>query len=247
MAGTPDLSLVIPAYNEEACIAKTIPAQLAALEAAGIDHEVIVVDNGSTDSTGPMLDALAVDHPALRVLHLTPNHGYGGAIRRGFADARGAVVGFNCADGEVDPNDVAVLYDVLTAGGLDLCKAKRIERQDGIGRALLSVGYQIVVGLAFKVHITDINGYPVLLRRAAYEQLSLTANDWMINIDILYGARAAGLRTGEIDVRHRPRAGGRSHVGWHYPFLFAWQLMAFRRRARQPRSAPPVKVVAEGR
>lgn len=246
---TPQISLVMPAYNEEACIGQTVPNQLDALERSGVTHELIVVDNGSSDRTGPILDELARARPRLRVVHLSPNRGYGGAITRGFAEAEGDVVGFNCADGEIDPQDVIVLYRVLSAGDLDICKAKRIDRQDGIVRALMSFGYHFLVGLTFRIHTTDINGYPVLIRRSALQRLSLVASNWMINVDILREARAAGLRMGEIDVQHRRRAGGRSHVRWYYPVLFTYQLFSYRRsvRRRAPGSAAAIEVVGTGR
>lgn len=229
-----DLSIVIPAYNEAACIRETMTALSRVLSGRGVVHELIVLDNGSTDSTGAILESLRPEIPGLRVIHLKKNVGYGQAILSGLAKAAGGVVGFTCADGEVGPEDIVVLLRVLEAGQLDLCKGKRIGRQDGPLRKLISVGYQLLVGCLFRIHITDINGYPLLLSREAYRRIGAKQADWIVNLDILLRARNNGLRIAEVDVRHLARAGGRSHVRWYHPLLFLWQLLAYWRRQSLP-------------
>lgn len=230
--GLPKLSVVVPAYNEADCVGQTIPSLLDALDRLRTPYEVLVVDNGSRDGTGRILTAIASTRPQLRVLRFEENRGYGGALLSGFAASRGEIVGFTCADGEVAPEEVVTMYRMMQAGGLDLCKGKRINRRDGFMREVMSFGYHFLVGLLFRMHTTDINGYPMLVRRAMLERFSLAQTNWMINVDVLWNARVANSKTAEVDVTHRPRAGGRSHVRWYSPVLFTWQLMTYARRAR---------------
>jgi glycosyltransferase involved in cell wall biosynthesis len=81
------VSAVLPAYNEERNLARTVGELLPVLERVCADHEAIVVDDGSTDRTGAVADALAAQFAAVRVVHHPRNLGYGGALRTGFAVA----------------------------------------------------------------------------------------------------------------------------------------------------------------
>src|SRR5258708_4199337 len=74
------LSVVLPAYNEEAVIAETVSQCEEVLSALAPDYEVIVVDDGSKDRTGEIADGLAAANPRVRVIHNRPNRGYGGAL-----------------------------------------------------------------------------------------------------------------------------------------------------------------------
>lgn len=228
MRGPCELSLVVPLYDEEACAARALTELLECLAGSGVAHELVAVDNGSRDRTGAILEELAARWPTLRVLQLRENQGYGGAILDGLSATRGSVVGFTCGDGEVRPGDVVAIYRVLRAGALDLVKAKRIRRRDGFVRQLLSFGYHALVALVFRLHITDVNGYPVLMTRAAYERLAPRARDWIVNVELLWRARRLDLRTAEVDVPHGERLGGRSHVRAWFPLLFLLQLLRFR-------------------
>ena len=234
-----DLSVVIPVFNEEACIRGTVVEIVEHLKQCGISHELIAVNNGSTDGTGRILDELRLEQSSLIVVPLAVNDGYGGGILAGWRRSRGRVIGFTCADGEVDANDIVTLFRVLDAGKLDLCKGKRIHRRDGLFRTVISFGYHILVGLLFRIHITDVNGYPVLMRRESLAALDLQQRNWVFNLEVLFGARNLGLTIAEVDVEHRPRAGGRSHVRWYFPFVFLWQLLVYWRhcRGRYPQAA----------
>ena len=228
-----DLSIAIPAFNEAACLREVIENLHGTLSNGKMKFELIIVDNGSTDDTPRIATELADRHAEIRVLHLIPNQGYGGAILSGFQEASGEIVGFTCGDGEVGPRDVMRFYEMLRATDLELCKGKRINRQDGLFRKLMSVGYHLLVSVFFKLHTTDINGYPVLIKRGRLLQLSLTRRDWMVNLDLLKEARKARLRTAEVDVMHLPRAGGRSHVRWYFPIVFFLQLLRFWSKCRR--------------
>jgi len=115
--GVPDmLSVVIPAHNEEGHIAETVRGIVAALEAAQIRHEILVVNDNSTDQTEAILAALARENPAIRYLNNEPPSGFGFAVRRGLASFRGDAVALAMADGSDAPADLVAFYRKLQDG-----------------------------------------------------------------------------------------------------------------------------------
>lgn len=222
----PALTLVVPFYNEEACAERAAAGLAAALGAAEPDYELLLVENGSSDGTRAILRRAAAAEPRIRLEELDANIGYGGAVLRGLSLARGRYVGFTCGDGEIAPEDTAWVCSLARAPGVDLCKAKRLGRRDGAWRKLLSVGYHFLVGLLFNIHVTDVNGYPVVMRREVWEAMRLRRTDWVFNVEMLLRLRQGGFRMVEADVEHRARLGGRSHVGPLTPLVFLGQLLA---------------------
>jgi dolichol-phosphate mannosyltransferase len=116
-AGIKDvLSVVIPAHNEERHIAGTVKGLVSALSAAGIKHEILVVNDNSDDDTECVLGALCRDHPGFHYTNNTPPGGYGFAVRRGLAQFRGDAVAIVMADGSDDPADLVKFYRKLQEG-----------------------------------------------------------------------------------------------------------------------------------
>lgn len=232
------LSVAIPFYNEEECAERVVQGLHQALRWRDWGSELVLIDNGSTDGTPQILDALAgrlgAKHrwPRIKVLHFQQNRGYGGAIRAGLKASTGRFLGFTCGDGEVSPRDLVRIYRRLAGSKLDVCKGWRVGRMDGVFRLALSTGYHLIISKLFLTAVQDINGYPMLMRRSAYDQLELKQDDWIINVEILNQVRWRKLALEEVLIRHLPRAGGRSHVRWYFPLLFAYELVRYRWRVR---------------
>ena len=224
----PELSCVIPAFNEEACIQKVLLELITALNERNIDYEIIVIDNGSSDGTTYLIEEVKRSFPKVKMIRFVKNCGYGGAILSGLSSSTGEIIGFTSADGETPPECLIQMYELIKSGHIDLCKAKRINRQDGFYRKTLSLGYHLLVELLFNLHIADINGYPILITHSAYKRLRLTKTDWMINFEILFQSRRAGFRIAEVDVKHRKRFGGASHIRWHTSLIMFCQILRIR-------------------
>jgi glycosyltransferase involved in cell wall biosynthesis len=116
----PRLSVVIPVYNERGTIEKL----LARVRAVPLDKEIVVVDDGSTDGTRDLLARLTADG-AVRVFLQDHNRGKGAALRRGFAEARGAVILIQDADLEYDPGDYPGLLGPIDRGEADVVYGSR--------------------------------------------------------------------------------------------------------------------------
>lgn len=110
------LSVLIPARNEVGSIATTVESLAAVLSEHGVDHEILVVDDGSTDGTQDELRRLEATLPAVRWIESPLEPGYGRAVRAGLAEFRGDAVAIAMADGSDDPHDVVRYYRVLEAG-----------------------------------------------------------------------------------------------------------------------------------
>ena len=103
------ISVVLPAYNEEALIAQTITRCVDVLSIIAPDYEIVVVDDGSRDRTGAIADDFAAGNPRIRVVHNQPNRGYGGALIAGFDAASKPLLFFMDSDGQFDIQDLALL------------------------------------------------------------------------------------------------------------------------------------------
>jgi glycosyltransferase involved in cell wall biosynthesis len=212
---TPEFSLVLPCYDEEEVIEKTVLDLTRAFERIGRRLEIVAVDNGSRDRTGAILARLAGSHPALVVVRVEVNRGYGDGLLAGLPLASAPWVGILCADGQVAAEDVAALCLRAEAGSeARIWKVRRRFRRDGLRRKLVSVAYNLLMNVLFPgIGSIDVNGNPKLLPRETLRRMRLTARDWFLDAEILLEARRLGVPVVESDVAGHAREGGRSNVG----------------------------------
>jgi len=116
MRPQPDLSIVIPAYNEADRLTPTLRDYVAYCDASGRAAEVIVVDDGSLDATSVVVERFAAEHPQVRLIRLAENRGKGYAVRSGVVNARGKLVLFADADGATPLAEIERLEAALRDG-----------------------------------------------------------------------------------------------------------------------------------
>ena len=229
-SGVPDLSLVMPCYNEEESVGITIRRLVAAFDAAGFALEVIAVDNGSHDRTGDVLARLAARHTSVRPHRVEQNRGYGNGILQGIPLARGEWIGFIPADGQIDAEDVVRLYEAAAeSNGNVVAKARRRFRMDGVQRKLVSIMYNIVIRMLWpRLDSLDVNGTPKILPRRAVVTMRLESEGWFLDPEIMLKSHVMGLRVLEYNVFARMRGNGVSHVRASTCWEFFRNLLIFR-------------------
>ncbi len=215
----PELSVVIPAYNEEEVLPDVLDDATAALDALSERWELIVVDDGSTDSTPEILRERARADDRLRVLTQNGNLGYGMALRRGFDAARYLVVAYTDADGQLDLRELLALYPFLRDA--EMVVGFRVDRQDSWPRRAVSRVYNRLASSILGVTVRDMNCALKMFRSSFLYMIDLTADDFLIDAELFARAKKAGLRWAEVGVTHRPRGGGQSTVrlGLALPYL----------------------------
>lgn len=241
-----DISLVMPCYNEQECVATTVRRLLTAFEAAGHRLEIVAVNNGSNDETGAILEDLALQHRTIRVHHVVANQGYGFGILSGIPLCTAEWIGFIPADGQVDPADVVHLFEsLLNARGNVLGKVRRRFRMDGVQRKVISIAYNGLVNLLWpRVQSLDINGTPKIMRRSVLTAMRLESTGWFLDPEIMIKANYMRLRVLELNAFARMRGNGVSHVRTSTCWEFLRNLLAFRfsSRLRDWRNTNPLSV-----
>jgi glycosyltransferase involved in cell wall biosynthesis len=226
----PELSLVMPCYNEEESVGVTIPRLVAAFEAAGHRLELIAVDNGSRDRTGEILRTLAEKHACVRPHRIEQNQGYGFGLLSGIPLSRARWVGFIPADGQIDAQDVVHLFEAAAASRGDVvAKARRRFRMDGLRRKIVSIAYNLLIRLLWpRLDSLDINGTPKILPREALLRMDLQSRGWFLDPEIMIKSHYMGLRVLEFNVFARMRGSGVSHVRAETCVEFLRNLLTYR-------------------
>jgi glycosyltransferase involved in cell wall biosynthesis len=206
----PRLTFFFPAYNEEENVAETVSR---ALDEIGplVDGsiEVLVVDDGSTDRTPELADALAADDPRVRVHH-QENRGYGGALRAGFENARGQLIGFSDGDLQFDLREMSRLLERLADASrpVDAVIGSRMKRRDPPHRIFIAKTYNAIVSVLFGLRVRDIDCAMKLFRREVFDGLRLETDSPFLSAELLIKLRARGERMAQVGVTHYPRAAG---------------------------------------
>lgn len=210
----PDLSLVIVAYNEEACIENTVTDLVRELTQAKVSFELVVVDNGSTDRTGQVIRNMAKCDRRLRPVRVERNRGYGFGVLYGLRVASGKWLGYMGADGQIAPSDVIRTFKLVKDGECDLAKVIRVKRGDGAFRAFLSATYNRFLHLVFpSVGTRDVNGVPKFFSAELFKKLDLRSKGWFIDTELMVQAmQRFRPRVSEVPVVFKPRAAGKSYV-----------------------------------
>jgi len=213
MVRTPDLSIVIPAYNEESRIAPTIRDIVGYCRSGGRAFELILVDDGSRDGTTSAGRSLAEDFPELRVIRLASNHGKGYAVRTGVINALGSTVLFADADGSTPISEIERLEAAL-ASGADLAVGSRELRADGVQvqaklyRRFMGRTFHRMVKWLADVGVTDTQcGFKLFRSPVAHDLFSRTMmNGFSFDVEVLLMARRRGYSIAEVPVNwvHQP-------------------------------------------
>ena len=213
MNSPPVLSLVLPCFNEEDAIRAVATELATSFEKAGTSLELVLVDNGSTDRTGAILDELVSAGLPVTKVTVAVNAGYGNGILRGYEASRGAYVGHLCADGQIDPADVLRVFRLVEGRTDAIAKVTRRARVDGWRRIVVSAGYNAVMTACFgRLGTRDINASPKILSRARFLEMRLASMDWFIDPEMLLKAKRMGLAVIEAEVTSGRRKGGVSKV-----------------------------------
>jgi dolichol-phosphate mannosyltransferase len=199
----PDISLVIPVYNEERNLPVLAGEIRAAMEPLGRPYEVLFVDDGSTDTSLAVLTGLASQDRHLRVIRQPRNAGQSAAMDAGFRHARGGIVVTLDADLQNDPADIPLLLTRLE--DCDVVCGVRAHRRDSWVRRISSGIANAVRNRLTAESVTDV-GCTLKAFRADYLRRIPAWNGMHRFLPTLL--RMEGARIAEVDVRHRPRAFG---------------------------------------
>jgi dolichol-phosphate hexosyltransferase len=205
-AARPELTVLMPVYNELA----TVEAALtAALETdLGVDRELIVIDDGSTDGTRELLEARDWPSEARLVLH-ERNRGKGAAIRTGLAEARGEITAILDADLEYDPHDIAKVIEPILRGEATAVFGVRAfegHTSHSFLYVLGNRGVTLVANLLFNVYLRDLMTCHKAVRTEIFRDLPLRADGFEIEPEIAARLIQHGERIYEVPVHYRARA-----------------------------------------
>jgi glycosyltransferase involved in cell wall biosynthesis len=207
----PSLTLVIPAFNEEDNLKVVLPEAIRYVAASCVNCQILLVNDGSSDGTGPLCDALAAQHPErLRVLHHPHNQGLTAALRSGFFGAHSELVTWIPADGQIALTELDKMLHAYR--GEDLLLTSYRHRPDGLWRATMSKTVRLLIRAA--TGFADRLEGPYLFRRALIDELNLVCNRsaGSIGLEIAAKARSLGKRIGSTEIECLPRLSGRSKV-----------------------------------
>jgi len=210
VSNSPRLSVVVMAFNEVASLQATVGEIHTELVRLGESYEVLIIDDGSTDGTSTIAEALATALPGVRACHHATNLGLGGVYRTGFAEARGDLLTFFPADGQFA---AALIADYLAAiDDADMVLGVLPERDDSIAGKLLSAAERVLLRALFR-NFPQFQGI-LMFRRNLLDRTPLVSQGrgWTVLMELILRQARSGARIKNIAIAVRPRSHGTSKV-----------------------------------
>ena len=207
-----ELSLFLPAYNEEKVITQTIIKADAILKKEADKYEILVVNDGSTAKTEEVINQVIKKNPNVRMITHNPNKGYGGALKTGLYESKYKYISFIDADGQFDYSEIGKFINYIN--DYDLVIGYRQNRADSslrIGTAHLLKLWNLF-WFGFWVKDADC-GFKLIKKEVVDRLPKLKTESAITETEFLIRAKRAGYKFKEIPVNHYPRTTGKSTGG----------------------------------
>jgi glycosyltransferase involved in cell wall biosynthesis len=205
------LSVVLPAFNEEANIRTVVEDAHRTVPKLAPTFEIIVVNDGSKDRTCEICNRLAEEYSNVRVVHHPRNRGYGAALKSGINLARYDLIFFTDADGQFDLKEMAALLELTDT--CDIVAGYRARRQDPPHRLLFAWGWNVLVRFVLGVRIRDIDCAFKVFNRHVFDRVQINSVGAMVNTEIFAQVSRFGMTVKEVRVSHFPRRHGKPTGG----------------------------------
>ncbi len=216
------LSVIIPCYNEAASLPELVERLAEVFGPLADRVEVVLVDNGSTDSSAAIMAEAVAKHDFIRSVRVEVNQGYGHGILRGLESAGGRYLGWTHADLQTDPADILPILDFLERSGRPpvFCKGRRYGRP--AADVFFTMGMSCFESLIFARPLWDINAQPTIFPKEFFETWAEPPADFSLDLYAYVTARRQGLTIRRFPVRFGRRAHGQSHwnVNWRAKLKF---------------------------
>ena len=199
----PDISLFFPVYNDENTVRIVANRAIELLEEVADNYEIIIVNDGSPDSSGEIADELATQYEKISAVHHKKNQGYGAAMKTGIASSRFDIICMIDGDNEYDVFDLKKMLAVKDYYMLII--AFRYRKLYSTKRIFISFIYNSVLRLLFKSTFRDISTGIRLIHRAVLDDVVLTSNSPFIGAELSLKSMLRGFPVGEVGIQTFPR------------------------------------------
>ncbi len=204
-----ELSVFFPLFNEEGNVVEAVRKAKEVLNKLKIKYEILLINDGSTDKTGQIINELAKKDPNIRAIHHEKNLGYGEALKSGFYNAKYEVIVYTDGDQQFDFAEVTKFLGKIEDH--DVLIGYRIKRQDPLFRILFKEGWKLALFTFFRLTTKDVDCGFKMVRREVIEKIARleSTRGGMINAELAIKSKKAGFRIGQIGVNHYPRVAGK--------------------------------------
>jgi glycosyltransferase involved in cell wall biosynthesis len=200
------ISVFFPCYNEQDNVARTAEQALKVLKKLNADFEIIIVNDGSSDSTGQIADELADRDNRIKVVHHPTNLGYGAALQSGFKAAAKKLVFYTDGDRQFDIAEMPPLLPLMNK--YDIVSCYRLNRQDTLVRKINAWCWTKLVCFLFNMKVRDIDCAFKLYKREIFDNIKMSSSGALIDAEILARAVRKGYTITQTGVHHYPRTAG---------------------------------------
>lgn len=210
MKNSYSISLVIPMFNEKESIESTIRSAVSFLNNCNPDSEIIVVDDGSTDSSFSLVSALGRENSLIKCVRFNENKGIGRALRAGFNQAKNDLILYTDSDWPVDDEILKQAFDLLFREKADLVVGHRLGKRKLFYRKVYSFFYNLFVRIIFGLKIKDVNCPLKIIYRKVIKDIVLKSDGPFIDVELLVRSRNKGYEIAELPYLNMPRKLGHS-------------------------------------
>jgi glycosyltransferase involved in cell wall biosynthesis len=237
-----DLSLVLPAHNEEDRIGQTLERYVEYFPQITKKFELIIVVNNSTDSTLEKALSFHQKHPFIRVINIPKNVGKGGALIAGLNVAKYSLIGFMDADDAFELKDLDAMFSELEDGKIDIAIASKWKRQrfgdvnEPFARKVMSRGWNTLVRIMLHLKFNDTQAGAKFFSKAAWDAIpkNFIGHGFEFDVDLLSRFHNQGFRAREFYIRNTYREQSKFQLRHSFPMFLKLLRITFRKREQHP-------------